>query len=52
MCCPGYKTFPLSSSVESLEVVIIPTAQTCWSRSGEKTGKVLQYPLNQTDTLW
>ena len=48
------KIFPPSWSVQSLEVVIIirHPVGTCWSSSGERTGKVFQYSLNQTATLW
>lgn len=39
----GTSTFPLSSSVQPLEVVIIPTAQTfCWNMLQQLRGKNCQ----------
>lgn len=48
MCWPGYNTFPLSSSVESLEVVIILTAQTSFRNTLEQVrGKNWQdFPIS------
>lgn len=48
----GTNTFPLSTRIQPLEVVIIPTAQaSCWNMLEQlrgRAGKFFQYPLNQT----